>query len=471
MRRSAASNDTAEASRKHQRRSGIARTAFGLLVAGAAGCVATRLISESESLLGRAAIVPSSRQATQLALPPRSLRSVVNAGASPVHRREMLQMTASGLAIAGAAPSWAEDNMKFQETWSANDGVQFLTVFSEESYGAMRDDSRRTPLFIEAIKQRVSNTPPGSLTVLDIGTGPFALFALVAARAGAKKIYAVEANPEAAARARRYLAEQDDIPDGVVEIIEGFTTAITLPEKVDLCLAEIVGAMGSEENMIQTIKDAQARHMKNPKDPNNFIPVGVQTFGAPVSYALHPILAPPRFERLNGQPLRVNSRDKTMQLLSDPQLIEDIPFYSPTLPNPGRWEPLGKEGKTFIFDQKRLEANEAEYKTALIKEDRNIKPEEATKLAHDAAYSFSGMAFWPKLTLDTEGKIVVESRGPMGEHQKSHWPTVLALMSPRQVPIEAGDSYVIKEAVELNRDIIGPSRYTLDGELIRPRKT
>ena len=38
--------------------------------------------------------------------------------------------------------------------------------------------------------------------MLEIGTGPFALLALIAARAGARKVYAIEAQPEAARRAR-----------------------------------------------------------------------------------------------------------------------------------------------------------------------------------------------------------------------------------------------------------------------------
>ena len=65
----------------------------------------------------------------------------------------------------------------------------------------MRDDEGRTPLFEKAIRARLAGQE-GQLTVLEIGTGPFALLALIAARAGARKVYAIEAQPEAARRAR-----------------------------------------------------------------------------------------------------------------------------------------------------------------------------------------------------------------------------------------------------------------------------
>jgi protein arginine N-methyltransferase 1 len=294
--------------------------------------------------------------------------------------------------------------------------------------------------------------------VLDIGTGPFALFALVAARAGAKKIYAVEANPEAAARAKDFVAKQEDIPAGVVEVMEGFTTAIDLPEKVDLVCAEIIGAVASEENLVATIKDAQARHMKDPYNPANYIPVSVQTFGAPVSYALHPILAPPRYERLKGQPLRVNCRDKTVQLLSNPQMIEDIRFYEKGLPA-DRWQ--SKEPFSFLMDPARFEKNEKEYLKGL--ENEEMKPEEKESLAKETANSFSGMAFWPRLILDEAGEIVVMSRGPLGEHQKSHWQTLLALMTPTPVPVKAGSTLKITERAQLQSDILSAAKYELDG--------
>ena len=70
-------------------------------------------------------------------------------------------------------------------TWKATDGfndTSFIS-FDEKAYEAMRDDEGRTPLFEKAIRARLAGQE-GQLTVLEIGTGPFALLALIAARAG-----------------------------------------------------------------------------------------------------------------------------------------------------------------------------------------------------------------------------------------------------------------------------------------------
>uniref|UniRef100_A0A7S2KXU9 Uncharacterized protein n=1 Tax=Zooxanthella nutricula TaxID=1333877 RepID=A0A7S2KXU9_9DINO len=326
----------------------------------------------------------------------------------------------------------------------------------------MRDDTRRTPQFVKAIRQRFAGKE-GKLTMLDIGTGPFALFALVAARAGAKKVYAIEANPDAAARARANVAKATDIEPGTIEVIEGFTSALKLPEKVDVCCAEIIGVIASEENCINTIRDAQQRFLKDPSNPESYIPVSVQTYAAPVSYALHPVLAPPRFERLGGQPLRVNCRDRTVQLLSDPQLVEDIKFSDPKLPAAGRWS--ATPPVEFVVSSDRVYANEKAYYTALLKEE--MKDDEARKVARETAESFSGMAFWPRLVLDTKGELIVESRGPLGEHQKSHWQTLVSLMNPTPVPVSAGSVIKVEPQTDLGQDILQPVKYTLQAE-IRP---
>lgn len=382
-------------------------------------------------------------------------------------RRGVLQLAPVGLATAGsdlALPAWAEgQGRQIKAAWESTDGVDFLTSFSEKAYGSMRDDAKRTPNFIKAIQQRVAATPPDSLVVLDIGTGPFALFALVAARAGAKKVYAVEANPEAVRRARFAVQKAEDVPPGKVEVIEGFTTKINLPEKVDLVVAEICGAIASEESMIATIQDAQARHCKFPNNPSAFIPVSCKTFVAPVSYALHPALAPPRYERLKGVPLRINCRDNTVQMLSQPVVFEDIGFFDPNLPRPGIWRPPSTP-LNFPITEERLEANAATYAKQILQEGGS--KDEAKTISQQTARTFSGLCFWPQLVLDEAGELVVDSRGPEGVPQKSHWPSVLALMTPTPLPVAAGDSVKVDVSVELQRDIQTPSKFKLKGEIV-----
>ena len=90
-----------------------------------------------------------------------------------------------------ASPSDGSERL-LSASWVATDGFDSKSAtegfvnFPEDAYIAMRDDARRTPKFKVAIEQRLS----GRLgqVVMDLGTGPFALLALMAARAGAAKV-------------------------------------------------------------------------------------------------------------------------------------------------------------------------------------------------------------------------------------------------------------------------------------------
>ena len=170
----------------------------------------------------------------------------------PLDRRATLQGFATTTATAliplppASAAAAAAAALK-TVTWSATDGfdsdfpsqINFIE-FDEKAYKAMRDDPRRTPKFAKAIRSRLAELKDA--VVLDLGTGPFCVLALIAATAGAKKVYAVEANPEAARRAKAFIAKCEDpnasrrdvdglvpLKPGLIEVIEGFSTELTLP--------------------------------------------------------------------------------------------------------------------------------------------------------------------------------------------------------------------------------------------------
>ena len=150
------------------------------------------------------------------------------AGLSLPSRRDVLTTgAAAGLVSAHPAATVAA-GPALRAAWSATDGFveKSFISFDEGAYAAMRDDEGRTPLFERAIKDRLAGTD--DQTVLDVGTGPFALLALIAARAGAKKVYAVEASPEAAKRARAAVAAANDVPRGVIEVVDGFSTEVNI---------------------------------------------------------------------------------------------------------------------------------------------------------------------------------------------------------------------------------------------------
>jgi hypothetical protein len=159
-------------------------------------------------------------------------------------RRDVIATAASLLFLANnpQQSSASSSEESFGASWRAVEGLNsansnFIS-FDKSAYRAMRDDPTRTPLFEKAIEERLGKAPE-SQVVLDLGTGPFALFAIIAAEKGAGKVYAIEADPDAARSAREYVRKSGW--KDVITIIEGYSTQVILPEKVDFVVAEIVG--------------------------------------------------------------------------------------------------------------------------------------------------------------------------------------------------------------------------------------
>ncbi len=115
----------------------------------------------------------------------------------------------------------------------------------------MLRDEARTDAFIQAIRETV--TPDD--VVLDIGTGTGVL-AMAAARAGAKKVYAVEASAIADVAAEMF--ERNGL-QGRIELIRGWSTRISLPEKATVLVSETLGNEALAENIAETFIDAKRR--------------------------------------------------------------------------------------------------------------------------------------------------------------------------------------------------------------------
>jgi len=331
----------------------------------------------------------------------------------------------------------------------------------------MRDDPSRTPLFQKAIRDRLNNgtSPPSEQTVLDLGTGPFALFAIIAAEEGCGKVFAIEGDRASAESARKTVAKAGF--SDVITILEGLSTEIPRlndqDEKVDFVVAEIVGSVASEEGCYASILDTR-RFVKRPDDPSSWIPSRVQTYGAPACYTLHNLFRPPEFDwtKLQGEPVRFNCRDEALQLLSDPILVEDILFSD--LEREG-----GKDGKKemrWTVDADRLEGNQDRVFANLRK--AQMKTSEAKTLSKGTASSFSGIAFWPRLILDAKGDNIVNSRKfPTGEQQRSHWQTVLPIMAAEPVAdLHGGEKIEVEGMFNLAAKVNQQSQYRLSGTVL-----
>ena len=121
-------------------------------------------------------------------------------------------------------------------------------------HARMLHDDRRTRDFISALTAAVQ---PGDVE-LDIGTGSGVL-AVAVARAGASRVYAVEASDIAAVAARVF--EANGVADRVT-LVPGWSRQIELPERADLLVAEVIGNEPLEEEILETTLDARRRLLK-----------------------------------------------------------------------------------------------------------------------------------------------------------------------------------------------------------------
>jgi len=121
-------------------------------------------------------------------------------------------------------------------------------------HARMLHDERRTRDYLAAIASAVR---PGDV-VLDIGTGSGVL-AIAAARAGARRVYAVEASDIADAAGRVFALNG---VEETVTLVPGWSREIELPEPADVLVAEIIGNEPLEEEILETTLDARRRLLK-----------------------------------------------------------------------------------------------------------------------------------------------------------------------------------------------------------------
>ena len=298
-----------------------------------------------------------------------------------------------------------------------------------------------------------------------MGTGPFALFSIIAADAGAGKVYAIEANKDAARSARETIKKAGY--ENTITVLEGFSTEVSLPndEKADFVVAEIIGSIVTEEGAFATLLDAHSRFLKDPNNASSWIPSRIQTFAAPASYTLHNLFQPPAFDwtKLNDEPVRFNCRDQALQLLADPVVVEDISFSK--IRKDGNSEyAMNRKDFVFTVDGDRIRDNKFAFYEELKR--GQIGSKEAEKVAESCGQSISGIALWPRLVLDGDETIVVNSRRfPDGAHQRSHWQTVLPIMSPTPIPVQQGSMISLSSNFKIPYNIIEPPKYNLEANI------
>jgi protein arginine N-methyltransferase 1 len=145
-------------------------------------------------------------------------------------------------------------------------------IYDESIYQVLLADERRNALF----RRAVGAVAPGAI-VLEIGCGPDLLWTLAAVAAGASRVYAIEVIEDSAQRAE--LAARAH-PAGRVHVLAGDSTQVTLPERADVGIAEIIGCIGGSEGIAAVLADARRRHLTSSA---SVIPAAVRTLAGAVS--------------------------------------------------------------------------------------------------------------------------------------------------------------------------------------------
>ena len=159
-----------------------------------------------------------------------------------------------------------------------------------------------------------------------------------------------------------------------------------------------------------------------------------------------------------GRRDRSSGRDEDLQLISTPQVVEVVDPSA--APDACGWQ-TGRELE-FAVEADRLRALEATTSKAL---DGRLRPyalgRPIDRLAAAAATAFSGIALWPALVLDDARDIVVRARGPSGEHQRSHWQTLLAMAAPSPSRVRPGAAIRTRLDFLVTKNLDQAARYEL----------
>lgn len=115
----------------------------------------------------------------------------------------------------------------------------------------MLDDEARTAGYCQALARVVGPED----VVIDIGTGTGVL-AVAAAKAGARRVYAIESSGIADLASRVF--EANGVTDRV-ELVRGRSTHVTLPEKGTVLVTETIGNDPLDETLLEIVRDARAR--------------------------------------------------------------------------------------------------------------------------------------------------------------------------------------------------------------------
>ncbi len=193
---------------------------------------------------------------------PSSVLAVLQKLAQPASMRTVLDQLAPGLS---GRLEWVEASALIVELLRLGiiERVDGLRVPGCPEGGPGREvdmhielleDRQRTSAFIAAIAAAVR---PGDV-VVDLGTGT-GILAMAAARAGARKVYAIESSRFA--ETTRRIVEVNGLAN-TIEVVARWSHEIQLPEPGDVLISEIIGNDPFGEGVLRFMPDAVRRLLR-----------------------------------------------------------------------------------------------------------------------------------------------------------------------------------------------------------------
>jgi type I protein arginine methyltransferase len=127
-------------------------------------------------------------------------------------------------------------------------------AYSTVEYQRMFQDGPRHAAYVEALTRSIK---PGDV-VIEIGTG-FGVYAILAAKLGASKVYAIEMNE--LVRLGPSLAEANGVADKI-QFFEMLSTDFDPPERADVVFADMRGSTPLYAMNVESMHDAATRFLK-----------------------------------------------------------------------------------------------------------------------------------------------------------------------------------------------------------------
>jgi len=127
------------------------------------------------------------------------------------------------------------------------------------------------PVRLDAFHRAIRETVKQGDIVADLGSGT-GILGLFACRAGAAKVYSIEQGP--VIEQAQQIARANHFEDRIV-FVQGLSTQVSLPEKVDLILGDLTGQFGWEAGLLDFFPDARTRWLR---DSGSLIPFQMDLF-------------------------------------------------------------------------------------------------------------------------------------------------------------------------------------------------